>query len=252
MTTQPGWLVFLRHGESTANRDGLFTGIWDVHLTKRGLAEARAAAEMLHDANLIPDVIFTSAQTRTQQTVAVVLEKLNLDPSTVQLDWRLNERNYGNLTGRTKADVRAEFGEEQFFIWRRTVNGTPPPLPKERIAELARPYVERGQLLGEITPTECLADVIVRVKDFIQETLYPTLKAGGNVLLVAHGNSLRALLTVVDSLPDAVVEQLNLPTGHPLVYQFDAMMQPVCPGGRYLDEETAHAAAAQIAAEGGT
>jgi len=263
-TRTPGTLVLLRHGESTANASGLFTGILDAPLSDQGAAEARSAAELLATAGLHPDAVFTSALQRARRTAEILVEELRPRPASPLADWRLNERNYGALTGRSKADVRAEFGEAQFLAWRRSVNTAPPPLADEAFAAARDSPLFRGLPAEALTRTEALSQVMARVGRFHAEQVVPRLRLGQTVLVVAHGNSLRAYCALLDGLDDHAIHRLNLPTGHPLVYRFTetdlaelpgSMAYPrlrLSSGGHYLDEAGALPAAALLTADGGT
>lgn len=242
-----GVLVLLRHGESTANAAGIFTGALDVPLTARGVAEARRAGALLKDAELPIGTVLCSAMQRARETADIVAAALP-GPLAVLEDWRLNERNYGALTGRSKAEVLREFGERQFLTWRRSVDVAPPPMTPLQRAGIAR----TGPLHAGLGSTESLRDVVDRVRACYAERIRPAVAAGAGVLVVAHGNSLRALCVVLDRLSDESVRRLNLPTGQPLVYRFGSGEHPETPGGSYLDPATAIAAAAAIAREGGT
>ncbi|MBN8883297.1 2,3-bisphosphoglycerate-dependent phosphoglycerate mutase [Salana multivorans] len=250
--------VLLRHGESTANAAGLFTGVLDVPLSQHGMEEARVAAGLLRETGLRFDAAFCSELARAWQTADVLAEELpDLPP--FERDWRLDERNYGGLTTLTKADVKAEHGEEQFLAWRRSVRTPPPPMGDELYDALAGTDLFRRLPPEALVRTESLADVMVRVRAFWLDRVDPLLRRGGNVLVVAHGNSLRALCAVVDRLPDAEIRALGLPTGHPLLYEveptgpeLDGLLVPLVRGGVYLDEASAHAAAERLALEGGT
>lgn len=247
-----GTLILLRHGESTANAAGLFTGVLDVALTVDGVAEGRNAAALLNTARLSPDVVLTSTLRRAQETATIVRSLLPTPPERGWSDWRVNERNYGALTGRSKADVVREFGEKRFTDWRRSLDSAPDPMSDELHHELSvRPPFDTLPPQA-LTRTESLNDVIRRVGTFYGDTLVPLLEQGCGVLLVAHGNSLRALCVVLDRLDDDAVRRLNLPTGQPLVYRFDAHLTPEPAGGRYLDEAGAKAGAIALALEGGT
>jgi len=256
--------VLLRHGESTANASGLFTGILDAPLSDQGAAEARSAAELLATAGLHPDAVFNSAPQRARRTAEILVEELRPRPASPLADWRLNERNYGALTGRSKADVRAEFGEAQFLAWRRSVNTAPPPLADEAFAAARDSPLFRGLPAEALTRTEALSQVMARVGRFHAEQVVPRLRLGQTVLVVAHGNSLRAYCALLDGLDDHAIHRLNLPTGHPLVYRFTetdlaelpgSMAYPrlrLSSGGHYLDEAGALPAAARLTADGGT
>ena len=261
-----GVLIVLRHGESTANAAGLFTGVLDAPLSEQGTREAHAATALLNAAlpldvpqvdTLLPPpaapvILFTSTLTRAGQTAAIVAAGLARPLAALEADWRLNERNYGALTGRSKDDVRAEFGEAQFVAWRRSVAEAPPAMDDRLFDEFAATALFRALPPAALTRTEALSDVIRRVDAFLTERVDPLLARGRTVLVIAHGNSLRALCAVLDDLSDTQIRDLNLPTGQPLVYRFDSQGHPTTPGGRYLDSVTALAAAITLANEGGT
>jgi 2,3-bisphosphoglycerate-dependent phosphoglycerate mutase len=246
VTSKPngGSLVLLRHGQSTANAAGLFTGILDPGLSESGADEARAAGALLRTHDLVPDAAFTSPLRRASQTMAIVATVLELPAGTVTADWRLNERNYGALTGRHKDDVRAEVGEAQFLAWRRSVDTAPPEMSDARLAEFADTDLFRGLPERALTRTESLRDVMVRIEEFHTEMVQPRLAAGDTVLVVAHGNSLRAYCAIVENLDKSAIHTLNLPTGHPLVYRTGAR--------HYLDAARAEAAALALTLDGGT
>lgn len=245
-----GRLLLLRHGESTANAAGTFTGILDVALTPRGAEQAEAAGALLRRADIIPDLTLTSTLQRTVHTAELVSDVLGRDIPTEAL-WQLNERNYGALTGMTKADARAALCEVAFTSIRRSRTGRPPAMPARTWLELRSASALRGLPVAAVRRTESLADVIDRVRPVLTRWIVPALRAGRTVLVVAHGNSLRALCVVVDGLTDPELEGLNLPTGQPLLYRLqpDGNLSPR--GGAFLDP-AAHDAAALVAAEGGT
>lgn len=196
---QPGSLLLVRHGESTANAAGLFTGILDVGLTELGFAEARAAANLVEAAHYRFDVVYISELIRTWQTAEIILTALNLHPA-LWPDWRLNERNYGALTGRSKHDVLTDYGEATFLRWRRSVNVAPPPMPDDQFEVLGRTLPFSALPAAALSRTESLADVIDRVRVFSMQRVVPELLLGTNVLVVGHGNSLRALCAELDQL----------------------------------------------------
>ncbi|MCU1444568.1 2,3-bisphosphoglycerate-dependent phosphoglycerate mutase [Cryobacterium sp.] len=239
-----GSLVLLRHGQSTANAAGLFTGILDPGLSVSGAAEAAAAAALLRANDLVPDAVLVSPLQRASQTAAIVAATLGLPASTVVVDWRLNERNYGALTGRHKDDVRAEAGEAQFLAWRRSVDTAPPAMSDQLFAAVADTALFRGLPARALTRTESLRDVMGRVGEFHTDRVLPLLAAGRTLLVVAHGNSLRAYCAVLENLDESAIHRLNLPTGHPLVYQDGDR--------RYLDAPRAEAAALALTLDGGT
>ncbi|MGE5135678.1 MAG: phosphoglyceromutase [Gemmatimonadota bacterium] len=243
-------LVLLRHGESTWNAENLFTGWVDVGLSDKGRQEAAHAGVLLRDAGLRPAVLHTSALTRAIQTAHLALESAGLLWLPVRRSWRLNERHYGALQGKNKAQTRQEFGDEQFMLWRRSYDVPPPPLPDDD------PFSQAGDaryalLPPELLPrTECLLDVLKRMLPYWHDAIIPDLASGQPVLVVAHGNSLRALVKHLDGISDEKIAGLNIPTGIPLLYELDEDFRPLVPGGRYLDPEAAVTAAAAVASQG--
>jgi 2,3-bisphosphoglycerate-dependent phosphoglycerate mutase len=243
-------LVLLRHGESTWNAEGLFTGWVDVGLSAQGAAEAATGGKLLHESGLRPDVVHTSVLTRAIQTAHLALQEAGLLWLPVRRSWRLNERHYGALQGKNKAQTRAEFGDEQFMLWRRSYDVPPPPLADDD--EYSQAADPRYALLppDQLPRTECLKDVLGRLLPYWLDAIVPDLAADRTVLVVAHGNSLRALVKHLDGVSDEEIAGLNIPTGIPLVYELDADYQPKVPGGRYLDPQAAAAAAAAVANQG--
>jgi 2,3-bisphosphoglycerate-dependent phosphoglycerate mutase len=243
-------LVLLRHGESTWNAEGLFTGWVDVGLSGKGAAEAVAGGTLLRGSGLRPDVVHTSVLIRAIQTAHLSLEAAGLLWLPVTRSWRLNERHYGALQGKNKAQTRQEFGDEQFMLWRRSYDVPPPPLADDD--PLSQAHDPRyAHLPYELRPrTECLKDVLQRMLPSGYDALVPDLAAGRTPLVVAHGNSLRALVKHLDGIGDAQIAELNIPTGIPLVYELDADFRPKLAGGRYLDPEAAAAAAEAVRAQG--
>jgi 2,3-bisphosphoglycerate-dependent phosphoglycerate mutase len=245
-----GTLIMIRHGESEWNSKGLFTGWVDVGLSDRGRAEALRAAEQLTEAGLRPDVVHTSVLSRAIETANIALDAAGLSWLPVRRSWRLNERHYGALQGKDKAQTRQEYGEEQFMIWRRSYDVPPPPLPDDD--PLSQASDPRYALLpDELLPrTECLRDVLLRMLPYWYDAIIGDLAAGQSCLVVAHGNSLRALVKHLDGISDSDIAELNIPTGMPLVYELDHRFRPTQPGGRYLDPQAAAAGAAAVASQG--
>lgn len=243
-------LVLLRHGESTWNAEGLFTGWVDVGLSGGGASEATTAGHMLRDAGLRPDVVHTSVLTRAIQTADLALEEAGLLWLPVTRSWRLNERHYGALQGKNKAQTRQEFGEEQFMLWRRSYDVPPPPIPDDDpMSQAGDPRY--AQLPPEVLPrSECLKDVLHRMLPYWYDAIVTDLAAGRIPLVVAHGNSLRALVKQLDGIGDAEIAALNIPTGIPLVYELDGSFRPKVPGGSYLDPGAAAAAAEAVRNQG--
>lgn len=249
-TTRPGTLVLLRHGESEWNKANLFTGWVDVPLSEKGRAEATRGGELLVEHGLLPDVLHTSVLRRAITTAELALAAAERQWIPVRRSWRLNERHYGALQGKDKAATLAEFGEEQFMVWRRSYDTPPPPIGA------GSEYSQDGDpryaaLAPEIVPrTECLADVVARMLPYWYDAIVPDLRSGATVLVAAHGNSLRALVKHLDGMGDQEVVGLNIPTGVPLRYDLDENLRPVEPGGRYLDPEAAAAAIEAVRNQG--
>ncbi|MDN5791097.1 MAG: phosphoglyceromutase [Micrococcales bacterium] len=242
-------LVLVRHGQSDWNAKNLFTGWVDVDLTEKGRAEAIRSGEQLVEAGILPDIVHTSVQRRAITTANLALDAADRHWIPVKRDWRLNERHYGALQGKSKKDTLEQFGEEQFMQWRRSYDTPPPPIdPDDQYAQTGDP---RYAGLGEAMPaTECLKDVVARITPYWEHDIKEDLADGLTVALVAHGNSLRALVKVLDDISDDDIVGLNIPTGMPLIYKLDDDFRPETPGGRYLDPEAAAAAAAAVAAQG--
>jgi 2,3-bisphosphoglycerate-dependent phosphoglycerate mutase len=243
-----GTLVLLRHGESDWNALNLFTGWVDVGLTEKGRAEAVRSGELLIEHNLLPDVLYTSLLRRAIITAHLTLDAADRLWIPVQRSWRLNERHYGALQGLDKAETKARYGEEQFMAWRRSYDTPPPPI--ERGSEFSQDADPRYANVGGGPLTECLADVVVRFLPYFTDVIVPDLRTGKTVLIVAHGNSLRALVKYLDQMSDEDIVGLNIPTGIPLRYDLDAGLKPMAAGGTYLDPEAAAAGAAAVAGQG--
>jgi 2,3-bisphosphoglycerate-dependent phosphoglycerate mutase len=243
-------LVLLRHGESEWNAKGLFTGWVDVGLSETGAQEAADGGRLLRGSGLRPGVVHTSVLTRAIQTANIALAEAGLLWLPTRRSWRLNERHYGALQGKDKATTRQQFGDEQFMLWRRSYDVPPPPIADDDpLSQSADPRY--AGLPPEARPrTECLKDVVVRLLPYWYDSVVPDLNRGETVLVVAHGNSLRALVKHLDGIGDAAIAELNIPTGIPLVYELDDAYRPVVPGGRYLDPEAAAEAAEAVRNQG--
>jgi 2,3-bisphosphoglycerate-dependent phosphoglycerate mutase len=239
----PSTLVIVRHGESTWNQANLFTGWHDVPLSPAGEVEATAAGATLLDAGLWFDVVHTSLLTRATQTAERALAALGQPWLPVERSWRLNERHYGALQGLNKAETAAKHGEAQVKIWRRSYDIPPPPLGAEdpRHPRLEARYATVAA--SELPATESLKDTLARVLPYWHARIAPELRRGHNVMVVAHGNSLRAMVKMLDGVSDAQITELNIPTGVPLLYELDAQLKPR--GSRYLGDAAAIAAAAE-------
>jgi 2,3-bisphosphoglycerate-dependent phosphoglycerate mutase len=242
-------LILLRHGESEWNAKNLFTGWVDVDLTDKGVAEGATAGTLLAEAGILPDVVHTSVLRRAIRTTNLALEKCDRHWIPVRRSWRLNERHYGALQGKNKKQTLAEFGEEQFMLWRRSYDTPPPPIdPNDEFSQFDD--ARYAGLPSEIRPlTECLLDVVKRMLPYWYDAIVPDLSTHGTVLVGAHGNSLRALVKHLEDISDADIAGLNIPTGIPLVYEIDADSRPTGPG-RYLDPQAAATAAAAVANQG--
>ncbi len=241
-------LILLRHGQSEWNEKNLFTGWVDVGLTELGRKEGERAGELMAAADYLPDIVFTSLQKRAIHTANIALEKADRDWIPVQRNWRLNERHYGALQGKSKPQTLEEYGMEQFMTWRRSFDTPPPPLDDD--SEFSQAHDPRYAGLGDDMPrTESLKLVIERMLPYWESDITKQLTDGRTVLIVAHGNSLRALVKHLDGISDEEISELNIPTGIPLVYELDDNFKPVGPSG-YLDPEAAEAGAAEVAGQG--
>ena len=243
-------LVLLRHGQSEWNEKNLFTGWVDVGLTATGAAEARRGGELLVERDLLPDVVHTSVMRRAIDTAQIALDAADRMWLPVRRSWRLNERHYGALQGKDKKQTLAEFGEEQFMLWRRSYDT--PPLPLADDDEFSQVgHAAYDELPDEVVPrTECLKDVVTRMLPYWYDGIVPDLRAGHTVLVAAHGNSLRALVKHLDDISDDDIAGLNIPTGIPLLYQLDAALRPITTGGEYLDPKAAAASIEAVKNQG--
>ena len=243
-----GTLILLRHGESEWNASNQFTGWVDVALTEKGRGEAVRGGELLKEAGLLPDVLYTSLLRRAITTANLALDAADRHWIPVVRDWRLNERHYGALQGLNKAATRDRYGEEQFMLWRRSYDTPPPAIdPANEYSQTGDP---RYAHLPQVPLTECLLDVVKRFIPYYQAVIEPQVAQGKTVLVAAHGNSLRALVKHLDGISDADIAALNIPTGIPLTYSFTEDGAVANPGGTYLDPEAAAAGAAAVANQG--
>ena len=227
-------LILLRHGQSQWNLENRFTGWVDVDLTAQGEAEARRAGELIAAAGFRPDMMFTSVLTRARRSGALALNSAGLKDVPVVEDWRLNERHYGGLTGLNKAETAAKHGEDQVKIWRRSYDVPPPPLAPGGEYDFAADPRYAGQTIPD---TESLKTTLDRVQPYWDAEIAPRLKAGDDVLIAAHGNSLRAIAKLLFAVPDDRIVGVEIPTGNPLEIDLDADLRPLA--ARYLDEARA-------------
>ena len=246
-------LVLLRHGESEWNKLNLFTGWYDCDLTDTGRTEAGAAGDMMAEAGVHPDVVHTSVQLRAIRTANEALDRMGRLWVPVRRNWRLNERHYGDLTGRNKAETAEKFGEDQVKVWRRSYDVPPPPIAADN-QHNPNDDDRYADLPPELVPqSECLADVVARMLPYWYDGIVPDLVAGRTVLVVAHGNSLRALVKHLEQIPDDEITELNIPTGVPLRYELGDDFMPAenkSVEDRYLmDAEAVKAKAAAVAAQ---
>jgi 2,3-bisphosphoglycerate-dependent phosphoglycerate mutase len=245
-----GTLVIVRHGESTWNQSNQFTGWHDVPLTEKGRAEATAAGTTMREAGLWFDVGHTSVLTRAVVTANLALDALGQPWLPVQRSWRLNERHYGALQGLDKKETTERHGAEQTKLWRRSYDVPPPPVD---VDDPRHPLADRRYRLlpPDVLPaTECLKDVVARVLPYWHDVVVPQLRADLDVIVVAHGNSLRALVKHLEGISDDEIAELNIPTGAPRRYEFDDRLRPT--SAEYLgDAEAIAAAAAAVAAQAG-
>ena len=242
-------LILLRHGESEWNAKNLFTGWVDVRLSQKGEAEAKRGGELLKERGLLPDVVHTSLLRRAIATSQIALDAADRQWIPVHRSWRLNERHYGALQGKDKAQTLAQYGEEQFQLWRRSFDVPPPAI--EDHDEFSQAGDPRYADLGSAMPkTECLKDVVDRLIPYLVGEITADLDAGKTTLVVAHGNSIRAIVKHIDCISDTDIAGVNIPTGIPLFYEFDDTFEPVKKGGEYLDPEAAKEAIAAVANQG--
>jgi 2,3-bisphosphoglycerate-dependent phosphoglycerate mutase len=211
-------LVLIRHGQSTWNLENRFTGWWDVDMTEKGEAEAKAAGALMAEKGLDFDQTFTSLQTRAIKTLNIALEQMGRLWLPVEKNWQLNERHYGGLTGLNKAETAAKHGDAQVHTWRRSFDIPPPALEAGSEFDLSK---DRRYAGIEIPKTESLKDTIARVLPYWDARIAPALKDGQRVLISAHGNSLRALVKHLSNIPDDEITSLEIPTGQPIVYDLD-------------------------------
>ncbi len=246
MSTQ---LILLRHGESEWNAKNLFTGWVDVNLSEKGRAEAKRGGELLKERGLLPNILHTSLLRRAINTSQIALDECDRSWIPVHRSWRLNERHYGALQGKDKAQTLAAYGEEQFMLWRRSFDVPPPPI--EDNDEFSQAHDPRYADLGNALPrSECLKDVVVRMLPYWFDAIIPDLTAHKTVLVTAHGNSLRALVKHLDGISDADIAGLNIPTGIPLLYELNDDFTPKTKGGEYLDPAAAADAITAVANQG--
>jgi 2,3-bisphosphoglycerate-dependent phosphoglycerate mutase len=241
-------LILLRHGESEWNAKNLFTGWVDVKLSDKGQEEAKRGGTLLKERGLLPDLVHTSLLRRAIQTANFALDTCDRHWIPVRRSWRLNERHYGALQGKDKAQTLATYGEEQFKLWRRSYDVPPPAISDDDPYSQAQDprYLDLG---NEMPKSECLKDVVARMLPYWESAIVPDLKAGATVLVAAHGNSLRALVKHLDGISDSEISELNIPTGIPLHYVLDANLKPT-KAGEYLDPVAAAEAIKAVANQG--
>jgi 2,3-bisphosphoglycerate-dependent phosphoglycerate mutase len=242
-----GKLLLLRHGQSTWNLENLFTGWVDVDLSEQGRHEAREAGRLLKAEGIPFDIAFTSVLKRAIRTLWMALDEMDTMWLPVERTWRLNERHYGSLQGLNKAQTVEKHGADQVKVWRRSYDIPPPPLPA---TDPGHPRFDRryaGVPAAELPAAESLKDTLARVLPFWNARIAPELLAGRNVLVAAHGNSLRALVKMLDQMSDADIVELNIPTGVPLLYTLDANLKPL--SSRYLGDAEAVKARAEAVAK---
>jgi len=244
-----GKLILLRHGQSQWNAKNLFTGWVDVALSCQGEAEAKRAGELLKEKNLLPDVLHTSLLTRAIHTAEIALGACERKWIPVSRSWRLNERHYGALQGKDKAATLKEYGEEQFKLWRRSFD-TPPPAIADSDQYSQASDIRYKDLGPDLPKAECLKDVVKRLMPYLDNEIASDLSQGKTVLVVAHGNSIRAIVKHLACISDSDIAEVNVPTGIPLLYRFDDDFEPIIKEGEYLDPEAAKESIAAVANQG--
>ena len=242
-------LILLRHGESEWNAKNLFTGWVDVKLSALGETEAKRGGELLKERDLLPDVVHTSLLRRAIHTSQLALDVADRHWIPVRRSWRLNERHYGALQGKDKKETLAQYGEEQFQLWRRSFDVPPPPIEdNDKYSQFGDPrYADLG---SDMPKTECLKDVVDRLIPYLAGEITADMNEGKTVLVVAHGNSIRAIVKHIDCISDTDIAGVNIPTGIPLFYEFDGDFEPIKKGGEYLDPAAAKAAIEAVANQG--
>ncbi|KAG5873590.1 hypothetical protein JTB14_032891 [Gonioctena quinquepunctata] len=249
----PYKIVMVRHGESEWNEKNLFCGWYDANLSEKGKQEAENAGKALKDAGIKFDIAYTSVLTRAQNTLQAILKEIGQTDLPTIKTWRLNERHYGGLTGLNKAETAAKYGEEQVAIWRRSFDTPPPPMEPDHsyydnIVKDLR-YAE-GPAPDQFPKFESLKLTIERTLPFWNETIVPQIKAGKQILIAAHGNSLRGIVKHLDEMTEDAIMKLNLPTGIPFVYTLDESMKPIKSLEFLGDPETVRKAVEAVAAQG--
>jgi len=220
-------LVLLRHGESKWNLENKFTGWTDVELTEKGEAEAKNAGELINNENINIDLVFTSVLKRAINTMNICLSNMDHNNPQIFQDWRLNERHYGSLQGLNKSETAEKYGDDQVLIWRRSYDIKPPELDQDddRHPRFDKKYENLDS--NSLPSSECLKDTVERFLPYWEETISPNVKNGKKVMIVAHGNSLRALVKHLDKISDDKILGINIPTGTPLVYELDKDLTPI-------------------------
>lgn len=242
-------LILLRHGESEWNAKNLFTGWVDVALSTKGEVEAKRGGELLRERDLLPDVVHTSLLKRAIHTSQHALAACDRDWIPVRRSWRLNERHYGALQGKDKKATLEAYGEEQFKLWRRSFDVPPPAIADDDPFSQASD-VRYRDLGAELPKSECLKDVVARLLPYLNGEIAADLNQGKRTLVVAHGNSIRAIVKHIDCISDEDIAGVNIPTGIPLLYRFDGDFEPLVKGGEYLDPEAARIAIEGVANQG--
>jgi 2,3-bisphosphoglycerate-dependent phosphoglycerate mutase len=242
-------IVFMRHGESTWNLENRFTGWTDVDLTEKGIAEAKAAGKVLKEEGYTFDLAYTSVLKRAIRTLWLTLDEMDMMYLPIKHDWRLNERHYGALQGLDKGETAAKYGDEQVLVWRRSYDTPPPPLAENDDRTSFNDPRYAGLPKSAIPLTECLKDTVARVMPAWDEEIAPAIRAGKKIIISAHGNSLRALIKMLDGISDSDIVGLNIPNGQPLVYELDADLKPI--RHYYLGDPAAIAAAQAAVANQG-
>jgi 2,3-bisphosphoglycerate-dependent phosphoglycerate mutase len=242
-------VVMVRHGESVWNKENRFTGWTDVDLSEKGIEEAKKGGKILKENGYVFDVAFTSVLKRAINTLHIILEEMDLLWIPEYKHWRLNERHYGALQGLNKAEMAEKYGEEQVKIWRRSYDVPPPPLTKDDPRYPGHDPRYKDLKEEEIPLCESLKDTVARVLPYWNEVIAPTIKEGKRVIIVAHGNSIRALVKYLDNISDQDIVEVNIPTGIPLVYELDENLKPI---NRYYlgDPEEVRKAMEAVAAQG--